>query len=36
LQGAERSGIALHAGSMDSLHLACLVLDVPVPESLVG
>ena len=36
LLAAEHVGTAAHAGSMDALHLACLVLDVPVPASLVG
>ncbi len=36
LQAAERSGLADHAGTADALHLACLLLDVPVPESLAG
>ena len=34
LQAAEHSGLSGHAGSADALHLACLVLDVPVPEVL--
>ena len=34
LQAAEQSGLSGHAGSADALHLACLVLDVPVPEAL--
>lgn len=33
---AERSGLAAHAGTGDALHLAWLLLDVPVPESLVN
>jgi len=31
---AERSGLASHMGTGDALHLACLLLDVPVPDSL--
>lgn len=34
LQAAEQSGLAGHAGCADALHLACLVLDVPVPDVL--
>jgi Zn-dependent protease with chaperone function len=33
---AERSGLAAHVGTGDALHLAWLLLDVPVPESLVS
>jgi Zn-dependent protease with chaperone function len=33
-RGVERSRLADHAGTGDALHLACLVLDVPPPESL--
>jgi len=33
---AERSGLAVHTGTGDALHLAWLLLDVPVPESLVS
>jgi Zn-dependent protease with chaperone function len=34
LQAAEHSGLAGHPGTADALHLACLALDVPVPEAL--
>ncbi len=34
LLAAEQSGLAAHAGTGDALHLACLLLDVPLPESL--
>jgi hypothetical protein len=34
LQAAEHSGLAGHPGTGDALHLACLALDVPVPEAL--
>ena len=34
LLAAEQSGLADHAGTGDALHLACLLLDVPLPESL--
>jgi Zn-dependent protease with chaperone function len=36
MQAAEKSGLADHAGTGDALHLACLVLDLPMPESLVN
>jgi len=35
LLAAEQSGLAAHEGTGDALHLACLVLDLPMPESLV-
>ncbi len=35
LGAAERGGLFSHAGTGDALHLACLLLEVPVPESLV-
>ena len=34
LLAAERSGLAGDAGTADALHLACIALDVPVPEAL--
>jgi hypothetical protein len=34
LQAAKHSGLAGHPGTGDALHLACLALDVPVPEAL--
>lgn len=34
LLAADEGGLARHTGTADALHLACLVLDVPVPESL--
>jgi hypothetical protein len=34
LQAAERSGLAGDTGTGDALHLACLALDVPVPQGL--
>jgi len=34
LRGVERSGLSGHVGANDALHLACLVLKVPLPESL--
>lgn len=36
LQAADRAGLTDDAGTGDALHLACLLLDVPVPENLVG
>ena len=36
LLAAERTGLTDHAGTGDALHLACLLLGVPVPESLVS
>jgi len=34
LLAAEKCGLVEHAGTADALHLACLALDLPVPESL--
>ncbi len=34
LLAAEQSGLGAHAGTGDALYLACLLLDVPLPESL--
>lgn len=34
LLASERSGLADHAGTGDALHLACLLLDLPLPASL--
>ena len=34
LLAAERSGLAGHRGTHDALHLACLLLEVPVPAAL--
>jgi Zn-dependent protease with chaperone function len=34
LLAAEKCGLIEHAGTADALHLACLALDLPVPESL--
>lgn len=34
LLASERSGLADHAGTGDALHLACLMLDLPLPASL--
>ena len=34
LQAAERSGLGHHHGTGDALHLACLLLEVPVPAAL--
>jgi Zn-dependent protease with chaperone function len=34
LVAAERSGLTGDAGTADALHLACIALDVPVPEAL--
>jgi hypothetical protein len=34
LVAAERSGLAGDASTADALHLACIALDVPVPEAL--
>ena len=36
LVAATQSGLQHHAGCGDALHLACLLLDVPVPETLAG
>ncbi len=36
LLAAERTGLTDHTGTGDALHLACLLLGVPVPESLVS
>ncbi len=34
LRAAEQSGLGQHAGTGDALYLACLLLDVPLPEVL--
>ncbi len=34
LQAAQQARLSNHAGACDALHLACLALDVPLPESL--
>jgi hypothetical protein len=34
LRAVERSGLSGHAGTGDALHQACLVLDVPLPDTL--
>jgi Zn-dependent protease with chaperone function len=34
--GAQRSGLADHAGTGDALHLACIALDLPVPGELLN
>jgi hypothetical protein len=34
LQAAEHSGLETHAGTGDALHLACLLLDLPPPETM--
>ena len=34
LLAAERAGLTEHAGTGDALYLACLLLDVPLPERL--
>jgi Zn-dependent protease with chaperone function len=34
--GAERGGLAHHAGTGDALHLACIALDLPVPGELLN
>lgn len=36
LLAADQSGLNQHAGAGDALHLACLVLDLPMPEALVN
>ncbi len=36
LGAAEQGSLLVHAGCGDALHLACLLLDVPVPETLAG
>ncbi|MES2958339.1 MAG: M48 family metalloprotease [Pseudomonadota bacterium] len=36
LLALERSGLSGHADSGDALHMACLLLDLPVPESLLA
>lgn len=36
LQAAEGCGLAAHTGTVDALHLACLVLDLPIPPALSG
>ena len=30
----DQAGLAEHAGAADALHLACLTLELPVPETL--
>jgi hypothetical protein len=34
LLATEQSHLSEHAGTVDGLHLACLLLDLPLPQSL--
>ena len=36
LLASASSGLADHAGTADALHLACLLLELPVPQAMVG